>query len=85
MILGKQVYDHNQDGTSIMSSQSFIEIPVNGPQIEEGISAYLQADLCIPKDPKGLVLFSHGSGSGRQSPRNKYVAKTLNEDGLLRC
>ena len=65
-----------------MSFQSFIEIPVNGPQIEEGISAYLQADLCIPKDPKGLVLFSHGSGSGRQSPRNKYVAKTLNEDGL---
>jgi putative phosphoribosyl transferase len=42
----------------------------------------LQGDLVVPKDPKGIVLFSHGSGSGRHSPRNKYVAETLNNDGL---
>jgi dienelactone hydrolase len=32
--------------------------------------------------PKGLVLFAHGSGSGRHSPRNQYVARTLEQHGL---
>jgi putative phosphoribosyl transferase len=50
--------------------------------IEKSRDEILQADLCIPTDPKGLVIFSHGSGSGRHSPRNKYVAEALSEDGL---
>jgi dienelactone hydrolase len=33
-------------------------------------------------NPKGLVLFSHGSGSGRHSPRNKYFAEALVKDGI---
>lgn len=36
------------------------------------------ADLAIPSSPKGLVLFIHGSGSGRSSPRNQAVATALN-------
>ena len=32
--------------------------------------------------PRGLVLFAHGSGSSRQSPRNQYVARTLEQHGL---
>jgi putative phosphoribosyl transferase len=36
--------------------------------------------LTIPQDAAGLVLFAHGSGSGRQSPRNQFVAKVLNEN-----
>jgi putative phosphoribosyl transferase len=38
--------------------------------------------LAFPKDPKGLVVFAHGSGSSRHSPRNRYVAEVLNEAGL---
>ena len=38
--------------------------------------------LTLPKDSKGLVVFAHGSGSSRHSPRNRYVAEVLNEAGL---
>ena len=40
---------------------------------------YLPGDLVVPDDPVGIVLFAHGSGSGRHSPRNRLVARTLNE------
>jgi putative phosphoribosyl transferase len=39
----------------------------------------LSGNLCIPKNPNGLVLFAHGSGSSRHSPRNKYVAQILQD------
>lgn len=38
--------------------------------------------LLIPERPKGIVVFAHGSGSSRHSPRNRYVADVLNEAGL---
>ncbi|OBK48752.1 hydrolase [Mycobacterium gordonae] len=38
--------------------------------------------LTIPQHPKGVVAFAHGSGSSRQSPRNQYVARVLNEAGF---
>ncbi len=41
----------------------------------------LEGDLTVPNLPKGLVLFAHGSGSGRNSPRNHFVAEHLNELG----
>ena len=44
-------------------------------------SATLEANFGIPADPQGVVLFAHGSGSGRHSPRNRYVAETLCEAG----
>jgi dienelactone hydrolase len=37
----------------------------------------LDGDLMIPQDALGIVLFAHGSGSSRASPRNRYVAKEL--------
>ena len=37
----------------------------------------LEGRLSIPKEAKGLVLFAHGSGSGRLSPRNNFVADVL--------
>jgi putative phosphoribosyl transferase len=37
----------------------------------------LAADLAIPAAAKGMVLFAHGSGSGRLSPRNRLVAAKL--------
>ena len=42
----------------------------------------LKGNLEIPKGAKGIVLFAHGSGSGRHSPRNNYVAEVLNKAGL---
>jgi putative phosphoribosyl transferase len=44
--------------------------------------AVLAGDLTAPPDPRGVVLFAHGTGSGRHSPRNRYVAGALVEAGL---
>lgn len=44
-------------------------------------SATLEANFGIPADAQGVVLFAHGSGSGRHSTRNRYVAETLCEAG----
>lgn len=46
-----------------------------GPHRLEGL-------LGIPAAPKGLVIFAHGSGSGRFSPRNNYVARRLEQSGF---
>ena len=48
----------------------------------EGDGVALPGDLTVPDDPSGLVLFAHGSGSSRRSPRNRAVAASLNEAGL---
>jgi dienelactone hydrolase len=42
----------------------------------------LQGELVRPANASGLVLFAHGSGSSRHSPRNQYVARALEERGL---
>jgi putative phosphoribosyl transferase len=42
----------------------------------------LEGDLAVPGNASGLVIFAHGSGSGRLSPRNRYVANVLQEAGL---
>jgi dienelactone hydrolase len=42
----------------------------------------LEGDLGVPEEAAGVVLFAHGSGSGRHSPRNRYVAGVLREAGL---
>jgi len=42
----------------------------------------LEADLIVPADAVGVVLFAHGSGSSRFSPRNRHVAQQLVEAGF---
>jgi putative phosphoribosyl transferase len=42
----------------------------------------LDGSLCIPEQARGVVLFAHGSGSSRHSPRNQYVARELRKAGL---
>jgi putative phosphoribosyl transferase len=42
----------------------------------------LEGDLSVPAAAHGVVLFAHGSGSSRHSPRNRYVAQALNEAKL---
>lgn len=51
-----------------------VRIPVDKTTIE--------GNLVLPPHAKGVVLFAHGSGSGRFSPRNQYVAKVLNKAGI---
>jgi dienelactone hydrolase len=49
-------------------------IPLNGVTLGAGV--------IVPREACGLVIFAHGSGSSRHSPRNQYVARTLCEAGL---
>lgn len=42
----------------------------------------IHGDLVVPQDACGIVIFAHGSGSSRFSPRNKYVAQVLNDGGI---
>jgi len=51
-----------------------IEIPI--------LSEPLKGDLVIPKNAIGIVIFSHGSGSSRFSPRNKLVAELMQQQGI---
>lgn len=51
-------------------------------KIEGGPGVLLAGDLRIPSQAEGLVVFAHGSGSSRSSPRNRKVAQALNEAGL---
>lgn len=44
--------------------------------------ATLAGDLSIPTDARGIVVFAHGSGSSRHSPRNRFVADILRAGGL---
>ena len=44
--------------------------------------AGLAGDLTLPRSARGLVIFAHGSGSSRLSPRNRMVARTLQDAGF---
>ena len=54
---------------------------MNEVQIPAG-RATLDGNLTIADGASALVLFVHGSGSSRLSPRNQFVARTLNNSGL---
>jgi putative phosphoribosyl transferase len=61
------------------------EHPLNAIHQSRKISAagvVLEADIVIPESARGTVLFAHGSGSSRHSPRNRYVANELQLAGL---
>jgi putative phosphoribosyl transferase len=53
---------------------SHIQIPLN--------KITLEGELLIPEGARGIVLFAHGSGSSRFSPRNQFVAKFLRQHNL---
>lgn len=51
-------------------------------QVPVGKAIKLEGNLNIPAQPRGVILFAHGSGSSRHSPRNQFVAHTLYDAGL---
>lgn len=53
--------------------KTIVKLPLN--------NFYLDGDLSLPVRAQSLVIFSHGSGSSRTSPRNKMMAKELNKAG----
>ncbi|HEY1296861.1 MAG TPA: dienelactone hydrolase family protein [Chloroflexota bacterium] len=60
---------------------------MTGTACAEGIGiriggVVLEANLAIPKNARSVVLFAHGSGSSRSSPRNRAVASALNDAGM---
>ncbi|SFC61665.1 Dienelactone hydrolase [Halobiforma haloterrestris] len=57
-----------------MSARNYTTIPVDDVELE--------GDLAVPADADGVVVFAHGSGSSRKSPRNNYVADALRDRGL---
>jgi putative phosphoribosyl transferase len=64
-------------------SETKARIRVEGREVS--ISAggvLLKGDLVMPERARGVVLFAHGSGSSRHSPRNQFVAQRLQEAGL---
>ncbi len=61
-----------------MRTDSEIHVPVIVP----AAGATLHGDLAVPEAALGIVLFAHGSGSSRRSPRNRYVAEHLRASGL---
>lgn len=65
-----------REPSTLMSGRP-IDIPVG--------NVWLQGDLTIPAQAKGMVLFAHGSGSSRFSSRNQFVAGELNAVGLGTC
>lgn len=56
------------------AEERLVHIPIN--------TVVLEGDLVIPTEASGIVLFAHGSGSSRFSPRNRYVASVLRDAGL---
>ncbi|OGF12683.1 MAG: phosphoribosyl transferase [Candidatus Eisenbacteria bacterium RBG_16_71_46] len=64
----------SNDGTNAPSGPQELTISIG--------DAELSGTLSGPCSPKGLVLFAHGSGSGRSSPRNRHVASMLHGFGL---
>jgi putative phosphoribosyl transferase len=60
--------------TAANATKTAVQVPV-GRDV-------LHGDLGMPSDPVGLVLFAHGSGSSRHSPRNQFVARSLEGRGL---
>ncbi|MGM0421749.1 MAG: dienelactone hydrolase family protein [Pseudomonadota bacterium] len=64
------------------SEKRQIPLTLTPIKIKAGDGIILNGDLTIPDDCRGMVIFAHGSGSSRHSPRNQAVATSLNEDLL---
>jgi putative phosphoribosyl transferase len=54
----------------------------DGDILLDVVGATVAGRLTVPRHPRAIVLFAHGSGSSRNSPRNRYVAEELQSAGL---
>ena len=63
------------------SNAATVRIPARGVRIPIG-AVELEGDWTQPRDASGAIIFAHGSGSSRHSPRNRFVAEVLHASGL---
>jgi dienelactone hydrolase len=61
------------DSESGFVHEQQVNVPIDG--------VTLHADLAVPEGARGIVIFAHGSGSSRHSPRNRFVAQALHRSG----
>src|SRR5437763_16395815 len=59
-----------------------LDPPVEHPVRVRTRDVELEGTLALPQNAAGVVVFAHGSGSGRHSPRNRFVARVRRESGL---
>ena len=59
---------------SVLEYENEVSIPAGELQLE--------GNLDVPENAQSIVVFAHGSGSSRHSPRNKFVASVLRDGGL---
>jgi putative phosphoribosyl transferase len=67
-------YQQNDNNNNSIKENRLVQIPTGHVKLE--------GNLNIPNGAQGIVLFAHGSGSSRHSPRNKYVAEILQDSGI---
>jgi dienelactone hydrolase len=65
-----------------MTTQRIDRPPVSGEVRLPAAGAELVGDFSVPAPLNGMVIFAHGSGSSRKSPRNRFVAGRLRQAGL---
>ena len=63
-------------GTPVQKESSWSEVEIKAGPVS------LRGHLDVPKTATGIVLFAHGSGSSRRSPRNQYVARVIRDSGI---
>ncbi len=59
---------------AVVNLKQLVHIPVD--------AVTLEGELVLPEGAEAVVIFAHGSGSSRHSPRNRFVAEALQEEGL---
>src|SRR5260370_35031872 len=83
-MLGGNLFLWCENGAGQEKGPASTQAPrVKGRRVSiSGGQAMLEGDLAIPASARGMVLFAHGSGSSRYSPRNRYVARVLQRAGF---
>ncbi|WP_163723295.1 phosphoribosyltransferase family protein [Mycolicibacterium psychrotolerans] len=75
--------DRARDHAAETSAAGAVDPPLRDEEVTVAAgSVTVAGHLTIPERPSGIVVFAHGSGSSRHSPRNRYVAEVLNRAGL---
>ena len=72
-------YVHGRNMSVSSADKAIVE---TGEVLIRAGAVLLNGELIIPKAARGVVLFAHGSGSSRHSPRNQYVARVIRDSGI---
>jgi putative phosphoribosyl transferase len=71
-----RVQGQSIDSPQILTKEHVMNVSIRSGRVE------LPGTLVVPTNAQGIVIFAHGSGSSRLSPRNRQVAEALNQVGL---